>query len=369
MQDLYFSNLKEAHLLLEKTKVKDEDYYLRKYQLNIISSTYDMNNRSIYDYKMYNEGLKNIDYHFIALKLWSFVNIIFLKRLDNKFLVQRQYFEKVIIEFIESKKNDFAKHHPYIYFLYLAYKMFSTFDDKYYNLLVSYFNNNREKLKKRIIQSYYAYLNYFLRNKLNNLSKNYTTYQKKLYNLYIQTFNSRDKYKHFVINGLIQNSLYISVASIYLKEGDKENAISFIHKYKKYLHKDLRQDLYNYSMGLYHYNNEEFETAIVFYNKISDKSITLKFNRKAALMRIYFELGDMISLNNEMTNMYQLSYRNKKAGKLYNSRMVTSLKYFRSLIRLKSLKSSSKNISYEKNVLRKQIEKMRIIHYTRKLGL
>lgn len=357
MLELYYNNLNEANSLIEKEKVKNEEYYLRKYKLSIITATDNINNRDVMDYSRFNEGLKNIDYHFIALKMWSIINAYFLNRNNKTILIQSNNFEKAVIEFIESRKNDFAKDHPYIYFLYLSHKMFSTYEDKYYNLLVKYFKNNREKLKGSITISYFSYHYYYLMTKMRYFDKNYATYQNKLYKLFIQTFNKKEEYKNFLNKGLMQNSIYITVASTYLQEGDKDNAIVFINKFKKNLQKDVREDNYNFSMGLYHYYNNEPQKAILYYNKISEKSIVLKFNRRAALLRIYFELDDMISLNNEMVNMYQFSYRNKEAEKLYKYTILKYLKYLRSLIRLKSLKSTGKkNLRYEKNILRKQIE-------------
>ena len=357
MTDLSESNLKEAELILDNSEARDEGYYLKKYQLSLISTAPDIYSSIDYDYKIFNEELKNIDYLNVSMKLRSLVNVLIIKHENNKVHIQGNVFEKEVIKFVESRKNDLVKNQPYIYFLYLAYKMFSTLNDKYYNLLVKYFNTHKDKLMGKTLCSFHVYQYYYLNFKLKSYSKNSAIYHKKLYNFYIQIFNSDYSYKSFIFRGLIQNSFYISVLTTFLNEGDNDNAFMFLIKYVNYQHENIRKDTFNYSMGLYHYNINDLTTALTYFNEISDKSATFKYYRKAALMRLYFELGDMVSLNNEMTNMYQFGYRNKEGGKFYKQNIMIYLKYFRLLIRLKSIKSSGKkNLKFEKNILKKQIE-------------
>ena len=356
MHELYSMNLNEASLLLEKTIVKDNNYYLNKFQLYRTSSLYKFNYKHSSDFKQFNESLNNLDYHFIFLKLSSFITIYFIKISINWKPGFNNNFSNEIMEFIRARKKYFSTHHHFIYALYLMVEMFSTMDDKYYDTLKRYYENHKEKFRGMLISEYYTYMSSFLRLKILFSKTDSSKYRQKLYNIYTQIFDSKNKYNYLFISGRLEGSLFIQVVTVYLGVGDFERAVKFIGSYKKHLHIEIRDNAYNYALGVYYYYLNDLRTAVTYYNKISNKDPMYRYSRKVALIKLYYELNELFLMETEMKNLYQFSYRYK--GNFKNGEMIPILlKYFRMLIKLKSINPRDKRtIRFEKIVIRKQID-------------
>lgn len=236
-------------------------------------------------------------------------------------------------------------------------------DDKFYCLFTSYFEENKKKFRGRLESDYFVFLQFYLRKKLRMTCTEYNIYNKRLYILYIQLFDSPNKYKFLLINGMLERSLYITVVAVYMTEGDSERALKFIHRYKKYLEIKFSEDTINYSLGVYFYYMHDIHNSIKYFNKVSSKNQEFKYKRKIFLLIIYFELNDRVLIETEMKNLYLFGYRLKDDNR-FKQWTIVFLKYYRKLLKLKSLKSGdNRTIRFEKNIILKQIEnEKQILH-------
>ena len=362
MNEFYLDNLKEAKDLLRKRKVKDDNYYFDSYKLSRIDVIYNMNFRFKDIEKSFNHSTESLDNFYIFQKMWTAINIVFLKLEKIGEAGLHNILENEVISHVESRLNNFRKEHPYIYVMYLSYKMFTEFDDKYYDQLERYYRNNKSKFTGVMASTYFTYLHFYLRLKEENVSEYHSEYDKKQYRLYIKIFDSDDKFRYLFINGKLEDSLYLNVISNYLLNGDINRANSFIIKFRNHLNKDSRSDAYNYALSIYHGKMNDYRAAVKYLLRISGKFPLYQYNRKLALVRYYYMLQEYELLETELTNLYQFGYRNKEIGRRFRKAILIFIKYARLLIKLRTDKTlTTKEFKSERQSLKKQIENEKMV--------
>ncbi|MEO6695112.1 MAG: hypothetical protein ABIY50_11430 [Ignavibacteria bacterium] len=267
---------KTAQNSLEKTDVKDENYYMHKINLQLEISSY------------YVPKKPNVDFHYLQERLDLFVNysatfmlkiynIMLHERNQNNYNFEMKMFDQLMMYLEKTKIKD----NPTLEVYYNVVLMEKTKDEKYFYLL--------KELKTKYRQELSAVDNYMLYLHLDG-------YCSTAYNSYCRTdllnvqflFAKEHPVSDMTEHGKILYPDFLNQVKKAVRVNEFEWAEEFIKKYKNRLTQEKENTL-NFCYGFILYKNRELDKALDLFSKTNFSSFILKIQVKLLLLQIYFD--------------------------------------------------------------------------------
>ncbi len=267
---------KQAENALEKSKVKDENYYLHKMHLRDELMSY------------YSPKKPNVNFHFFQEKLDLFVNysVIFLLKIynimlhennQNNYNFNMSMFDNVM-EYLEKNK---ISNNPTLEVYYYILLMEKTKDEKYFYALKELKNKYRDELS--IVDNYMVYLHL-------------DGYCATAYNDFGRTDLLGEQFilakEHPVSDmtefGKILYPDFLNQIKKAVRVHEFEWAEDFIKKYNHKLTDDKEYTL-NFCYGYISYKKGELDKALDYFSKANFTNFILKIQVKILLLQLYID--------------------------------------------------------------------------------
>ncbi len=336
----YYNDIEKE---VDKTEIKDSDYFYKKIKLNNLMHLYSnwsrfkaKNLRDFEDHRLFDE-IRNLTYYYLSSVLKNY-----------RFLLVKQEFEQIefnfevvdsIINFLTSNQNEYIDM-PTVKINLFEILLVKEKDDKYYYMLKDMLlketetvsHNNRYSLHN-VLHSYCTWKTYEGNEKF--IEERYQLYtialEQKLY------CGNEDLYFDEIMFGSIV------LVAIRLRKFDW--AESFIDNYKTLLSPENSDLTVNFSLAKLYFSKGEHEKALGTLNEIkSIKHLQYKLVIKDLTMMIYYELS---MLNQAMYTLDSYRHLLTKSKNILSEarfeRVRNFLKFFTRLTKLK-MKSTPKEI-------------------------
>lgn len=272
----YEQAFKYASDSLDKIKLKDEDFYFNKMNLQFELMSY------------YSPKKPNANFHYMQERLDLFVNysVIFLLKIYNIMLHEKnqnsynfdmKLFDN-IMEYLEKNKfGDIPTLEVYYYVLLME----KTKDEKYFYIL--------KELKNKYMENLSSVDNYMLYLHLDG-------YCATAYNIYGRTDLLYEQFnlakEHPVSDttelGKILYPDFLNQVKKAVRVNEFEWAEDFIEKYMKKLSEEKENTL-NFCYGIIAYKKGESDKALDFFSRTNFSSFIIKIQVKILLLQLYIE--------------------------------------------------------------------------------
>ncbi|HAY34596.1 MAG TPA: hypothetical protein PK536_04555 [Ignavibacteria bacterium] len=137
-------------------------------------------------------------------------------------------------------------------------------------------------------------------------------------------------------NGLIHNSIMLTVVNYSIKLKETQYAEEFLNRYKDKLPAESRDNTYNYCMAMIHFGKGEFGKSLECLSGISDVDMIQKYLIKKLYLRIYYEMNDYESFIYAFDTFAHFKKRNKITSEPRSQAFNDFVNSIRSLFKLRN---------------------------------
>ena len=137
-------------------------------------------------------------------------------------------------------------------------------------------------------------------------------------------------------NGLIPNSIMLTVVHYSIKLKETQYAEEFLNRYKDKLPAESRDNTYNYCMAMIHFGKGDFGKSLECLSGISDVDMIQKYLIKKLYLRIYYEMNDYESFIYAFDTFAHFKKRNKITSEPRSQAFNDFVNSIRSLFKLRN---------------------------------
>jgi hypothetical protein len=338
-------NLKSAGAELDKSPLRDSDYYFSKY----VFSYQDLQNKrrkGTEFYDMY-EDVKKLelvleDYYTLELaKLYQ-------PALSAKMNIRTKTDFKnynFLNNYLEKNKES-LKPASLVYYYY--FRLCNNLNDENYYALKNSLHEKEMFFDELERNNFYILLHNFVLDKINN-------HKLDLWNEY-QDILERMIEKKIGVNfyGKINPQLFRNMVKVYSKNKNYDKANDFVENHYNDISEEHRYTNYYYSKALLMFFKGEFEKSIETLSKVTYEDYLLKFLVYSLSLRNYYELGYIESCYAQLDTALQGIIKDKVAGESYKTNYINFFSYLRKILDIR-VKENFKDIGLLKKALEKEV--------------
>ena len=271
---------------------------------------------------------ESTDNFFIYSKLRIFIQTFAINKFSGEKQIKNDTFYNEVISYIEKNKSYFTKNQPEIMSTYYFLMMNVSEDEKYVKEFTSYFNDNRNKFRGRMLYNYYIYIESYYRLRVSG--DNYTASDEErtmLHDTYNLLFFKTGYFLKYTVEseeGIIPQFIFDCAVDNALMLGKINWAEEFTETYIKYTDPLIRKSLHNLCLAKIYFYEKKYSYAL---NRLAEISFTdEKFYRSSKMLyaMIYFESGDYRSMEHIIENLKsyvlikKLPEQVKRKARLFN---------------------------------------------------
>ena len=352
LQELRIRNLdsafeqtyKNAYRSLENTKVKDENYFLHKMNLQFEIMSY------------YSPKKPNVNFHYMQERLDLFVNYsaIFMLKIynimlhennQNNYNFDMKMFDNVMAYLKENKIID----NPTLEIYYYVLLMETTKDEKYFYELKKLINKYREELNEVDNYMVYLHLDGYCATAYNDFSR--TDFLKEQFLLAVE-YPVSDT----TGSGKILYPDFLNQVKKAVRVNEFDWAEDYIERFKNRLTEEKENTL-NFCYGYISYKKGELDKALDCFSRTNFSNFIIKIQVKILLLQLYIdkEYYDQALLMIDTFRHY-LSRERSILGSIKISSM-EFLKITSDLIKIKS-SFAEKDMDYKIAGIKKEVSNM-----------
>lgn len=351
LEDNFWRTIHEAKVYQEEQPLRNAEYHEKQYALLLEEFEFIIKTRKIED-NILQEIINHLDKSFISktLRLELAIN-------SHKAITNKEYESGILnLEEIPDEYTDSAIN------IYLnGYKAIKNDDEFSFNIFTKSLSNEVDKFPSNEQKDLFLMAINFCIRKFNSGNLKFAKIALEVYKngLSNSIFIEDETLSRFTFTNIV------SFASI-VKEWDW--AEEFVQEYYKYLEKQYREALYNFSLGRIYYERKNYDKALVYLSQTESKDVLISLNMKALQTKIYFEINEISLLQSHLNAFRIYITRHKEIG--YHKEIYENfIKYVQKILNMnpKSIPllneisevASQEKFLYEKKWLLEQIEKLK----------
>lgn len=270
---------------LNKVSVKNDKYYFNRYQfevedLHVLHKTHFDRIEKF----LHNKGVNNIIFSLSSYYvIWMFRFYLYVLNVRGLYNIQIQISQMDTL--LENIKADDYKESPLIPLLYNAIMLHLDEENEiYFNEIKHELFKNFEKLSVTDSLEILINMENYCKRRIRAGKLNY---RRELFDL----FKFEIAHKTYMAEGGMTEKMYIGAVETALELNENLWTKKFIHDFKKDLPDHVREDSYKYTMAMYEFSVENFDTAVQLLSKTKYGEVFNKFGIKTLLIACYYELG------------------------------------------------------------------------------
>lgn len=261
---------------LEKIKVKDEDYFLNKMNLQFELMSY------------YSPKKPNVNFHYLQERLDLFVSysVIFLLKIynimlhennQNNYNFDMKMFDNVMAYLEKNKFSDNPALEVYYYILLME----KTKDEKYFYILKKLKDKYRKNLGNVDNYMLYLHLDGYCATAYNNFGRTDLLYEQFI-------LAKEHPVSDTTESGKILYPDFLNQVKKAVRVNEFEWSYDFIERYKIKLNEEKENTL-NFCYGYISYQKGETDLALDYFSKTTFSNFIIKIQVKILLLQLYIE--------------------------------------------------------------------------------
>ena len=319
---------KEITEIQQKDFNRNTDYYYNEFTFKETWLNYHGEDLDLDLDKSYQEMSDNADHLFIVTKLKVLNTVISRKILSGISIYKTYWAVENILKYIEKNIDEIEQHHPIIYSEYKILMMVLEPDKvkHFHDLEKHVFHNISRYNEEELEQVYYSLSNYCV----NKIALGEDKFVNELYKIH----SNFEKTGFYEKNKNLQYTDFIGVIICGLNMKQMKWVEHFFETYKGNIASEVKRDTINLSSALIAFQNKKYKDCIGFLSKVGYKYTYFYLKSKETLIKAYYELGEIESLEAVVDAAKHYLKRHKEMLSIHFDRYILFLNYVINLMKL-----------------------------------
>lgn len=319
---------KEITDIQQKDFNRNTDYYYNEFTFKETWLNYHGEDLDLDLDKSYQEMSDNADHLFIVTKLKVLNTVISRKILSGISIYKTYWAVENILKYIEKNIDEIEQHHPIIYSEYKILMMVLEPDKvkHFHDLEKHVFHNISRYNEEELEQVYYSLSNYCV----NKIALGEDKFVNELYKIH----SNFEKTGFYSKNKNLQYTDFIGVIICGLNMKQMKWVEHFFETYKGNIASEVKRDTINLSSALIAFQNKKYKDCIGFLSKVGYKYTYFYLKSKETLIKAYYELGEIESLEAVVDAAKHYLKRHKEMLSIHFDRYILFLNYVINLMKL-----------------------------------
>lgn len=351
--NLYNSSLRASREFFQKSPYRNADFYYGNFVLE--KRFYDLAGFELNRTAESNWGeiSQNLDYFYIAEKLWIYCNV--LARKDLSAYDYQLHLMDEVVGYVEQ--NNLTDIPPIaIYYQVLNLYRFPEDDKPYFELKQLLDKYGMNFPKEEAGDLYSLAQNYCI----NQLNRGSTQFLAELFSLYQSVLERRIIFR----DDQLSPWDFRNIVVVGLRVGDYDWTLQFIDEYLQYLPEENQENAKSFNLAQVYFYQKKFTKVVELLRFVEYDDITYNLNSKDMLLRVYYDTDELDPLYSLFESFRTYLNRNKdipdRVKEAYKNligltKKLTRLRHgdTKSLDRLKVEIESTANVANRKWLLEK----------------
>lgn len=319
---------KEISETQQKDFNRNTDYYYNEFTFKETWLNYHGEDLDLDLDKSYMEMSENADHLFIVTKL-KILNTVISRKILSGISIHKTYWAvENILKYIEKYIEKIEKEHPIIFSEYKILMMVLEPDSvkHFHDLEKHVFNNIDKYSEEELEQVYYSLSNYCV----NKVAMGEDKFVNELYKIH----TNFEKTGYYAKNKNLQYTEFIGVIICGLNMKHLKWVEHFFETYKGNIASEVKRDTINLSSALISFNLKKYKECIGHLNKVGYKYTYFYMKSKETLIKAYYELGEVESMETVIDAAKHYLKRHKEMLSIHFDRYILFLNYVINLTKL-----------------------------------
>jgi len=319
---------KEISDIQQKDFNRNTDYYYNEFTFKETWLNYHGEDLDLDLDKSYMEMSDNPDHLFIVTKLKVLNTVISRKILSGIGIYKSYWAVENILKYIEKNIQDIEANHPIIYSEYKILMMVLEPDNAghFHDLEKHVFHNIQKYNEEELEQVYYSLSNYCV----NKIALGEDKFVNELYKIHMNF----EKTGFYSKNKNLQYTDFIGVIICGLNLKHFKWVEHFFETYKGNIATEVKRDTINLSSALISFQLKKYKECIGHLSKVGYKYTYFYLKSKETLIKAYYELDEIESLEAVIDAAKHYLKRHKEMLSIHYERYILFLNYVTNLIKL-----------------------------------
>lgn len=200
--------------------------------------------------------------------------------------------------------------------------------DRNYNDLKQLLEKHASKFSQEEARDMYAYAQNYCIKKIN---KGESAYLYEIFYLYKDVLEKEIIFE----NKLLSPWDYKNIVTAGLRIEEFEWVQKFIHKYKESIAESFRSNAFTYNLAKYYFATKAHDKVLGLLQEVEYEDVFYGLDSRTMLMKTYFEVGEIISLDYLLDSFRIYLRRNKLISETHRKNYLNLIKFTKKLAKLK----------------------------------
>ena len=335
----YEYSLRQTQNILETHPYRARDYHQWHYQLEEEYSHYlDEKKSRTFSSNLQSE-INSLDQYYLLNKLKYACNI-----LNNRNIVDFDYEMPLLDEIYAYLENNTVENSPAILVYAEIYSAFrNPAQEDHFTSAMAALEAHGNKFPPEEARDMYAFAQNYCIMKINQGKKEYLSH---IFSLY-KTVLSREI---ILERGLLSPWDFKNIVVTGLRREAYDWVEDFIETYKDKIPSEFQENAYTYNRARLHFYRREYSQTLRLLQQVEYEDVFYNLDSKVMLLKIYYELRELASLDSLIDSFRIFLRRNKLISEHHRTNYLNLVKYVRKMSRIRpgdfrKLKNIKENLS------------------------
>ena len=304
----------------------DSKTYLDAYRLSLLGDVYfGIKGKRVYDENL-EKGIRNLDIFYLSSRLRHSCEL-----LNRHNIINADYSAVMIPEitsFLERADNTYREV-PVIAIYYQIYLTLTEPENEaHFAGLVRLLQLHGGGFPRSEAAAMYTYALNYCTKKINSGHQNYLS---ELFGLYKQLLTE----DILLEEGVISHQYVKNITTLGLRLKAYDWVREFLDTYKSRLAPEVRDNVYNYNLAVYHYERRQFNEALQLLQTVEFSDVYYQLSAKSILLKIFYEQKEEDALESLLLSFRVYLNRNKNISRYQHKVHYNLLRFTRQLYQLR----------------------------------
>ncbi len=297
---LYNSSLRVIRDHFQKSPFRNSDFYYGNFMLE--KRFYDLagfeHNRTAQS--NWEEISRNLDYFYIAEKLWIFCNVLARKDLSS-----HEYKLDLMSEIVNYVENNQLQHIPPIAIYYQVLNLYRFPEEQqHYHQLKRLLDEYGMNFPKEEASDLYSLAQNYC---IHQLNRGNTLFLTELFALYQSVLERRIIFR----DDQLSPWDFRNIVVVGLRVGDYDWTLKFIEEYLQFLPSENRENARSFNLAQVYFYQKKYERVVELLRFVEYEDISYNLNSKDMLLRVYYDTDEWDPLYSLFESFRTYLNRNK----------------------------------------------------------
>ena len=345
---LYEKNYKELLTHLDGIKIRDEEYFIKKFytEQDLIVHIKGQKSAVFLEEDNAQDIADNLTRFFLIaiLKLYAYMAN------EKKFLYDYDFkmsFLNEIEQHLKQNKEEYSKE-PYIELFHNALNLFLSEKETTYHKLRKTLTQYYDRLENIDRKNMYVVLANYCSERIRRGEEKFI---REKFELYKEIISKDAQYEP---GGFIHHIFYKRVVINALDLNEIKWAEDFTEKYKNAVPREYTDSNYYYCRALINYAKKDYDNALEMLSKVQTEDISYKIEIRSLLLMIYFDTNAADSFDSTVDSFRHLVTNNRLISSVWQTRERNFINFTKRLFDIKM--KINRNDGYTLEKLGKEID-------------